>query len=186
MPDAAFCSRCRTPEWSAGLHKRSITVKMHGLLGAHPSVFYWGCWRINNDWDFVTKGNHQCLLLPSHTQNLDCALHHTCPGKKEILTQHMNTWPHTAPLCFQRIKWLGKSPPSTLQSRPSPFREPSIWVCKGSDERLEWETNEAVRKLSTVVYELLKSSSIAGGFSKFLEWRQRCISWDGDFVQKWI
>jgi hypothetical protein len=176
---------CRTAQkinHSQRLHKRSITVRVHGSLGAHPSVFYWGYWRINNDWDFVTKGNHQCLVTFTHSEPWVCTASHM----STVLTQHMNTWPHTAPLCFQRIKWLGKSPPSTLQFRPSPLRQPSIWVYKGSDERLEWETNEAVQKLSTVVYELLKSSSIAGEFSKFLEWWQKCIIWDGDFVQMWI
>jgi len=32
-----------------------------------------------------------------------------------------------------------------------------------------YTTNEAVQKLSTVAYELLKWSSTVGGFSKFLE-----------------
>jgi hypothetical protein len=116
-------------EWSAGLHKRSFMVEVHGLLGAHPSVFYWGCWRINSDWDFVTRGNHQCLLLPSHTLRtltVHCITH--VQGRKRS-SHNIWTLGPTLLLCACRgLKWLGKSPPSTLQSRPGPLTHPFEFV----------------------------------------------------------
>ena len=136
-------------EWPAELHKISITVETHGSLGAHPSVLYWGCWRINNDWDFVTSGNNQCLLLPSHTLRT-LAVHCITHGQERKRSSH-NVWTLgcTLLLCACRgLKWLEKSPPSTLQSRPGPLRHPSIWVCNGSDKRLQlydqWGSPEAV------------------------------------------
>ena len=148
--DAAFCSRCRTPEWIICRTAQKIN---HGwsarVTRCPPFCILLGMLK-NKQWlRFYHKGKPSMPLVTfTHTQNLDCALHHTCPEKKEILPQHMNTLPHTAPLSLQRIKMAGKVSPSTLQSRPSPLRHPSIWVCKGSDERLEfydqWGSPEAV------------------------------------------
>lgn len=135
---AAFCSRCGTPEWWAKwLRKRLITVEGHASLSAHPSVFYWGCWRMNNDWDFLQGEtiNASCYLHTLRTLTVHCITH--VQGRKR--SSH-NKWTLglTLLLCACRgLNWLEKSPPSTLQSRPSPLRHPSIWVCKGSDDRLE-------------------------------------------------
>jgi hypothetical protein len=57
---------------------------------------FWGCWRMHTNWVFVTRGNHQCCFLHSHTQNLDCALHDKCPGKEKDSTA---TRQYTAPNC---------------------------------------------------------------------------------------
>jgi len=122
-------------------------VEVHGSLGAHPSVFYWGCWRINNDWDFVTRGYHLPLVtFTQRTLSVHCITR--VQGRKRS-SHNVWTLSPTLLLCAcRRLKRLGKSPPSTLQSRPSLHTHPSIWVCKRSDERLgfydQWGSPEAV------------------------------------------
>jgi len=99
--------------------------------------------------EILSQGDTICLLLPSHTlRNLTvyCITH--VQGRKRS-SHNIWTLSPTLLLCAcRRLKWLGKSHPSTLQSRPSPLRHPSIWVCKGSDERLgfydQWDSPEAV------------------------------------------
>ena len=108
---------------------------------------FWGCWRMHTNWVFVTRGNHQCYFLHSHTQEPRlCTAWQMSRERKRF---YCNTTIHGPKLllCARRgFKWLETSPPSTLQSRPSPLGQP--WVCKGSDARVtlrdQWGSPEAV------------------------------------------
>jgi hypothetical protein len=55
---------------------------------------------------------------------------------EKIILQH-NAQSHTIFLCVERLskELLGNSPPSTIQSRPSPLRQPFVSIFKELEAR---------------------------------------------------
>jgi hypothetical protein len=127
-----------------------------------------------------TRESHECCLLPSDTSGASfCTSWQMSREEKDYLPTHL----YTASVHGEdSVDWLETSTTSTQQSRCNLLRHSSFWINKISNVRLalgdRWSCPESCSCFWTAGTELHGN----GIFKP----RQKCISWYGDFVEKWI